>query len=571
MAVSVPLRGVSPLALVAMAPMVVLAILVAGLLWISLQQGIIGTVAAHYTLDNYTSLILDSAFPLVLLNTALFAATTTMTALAIGLSVAWLVERTNLNGKAGVYTLLSTGVLIPGIYVAMGWTFVAHPRIGFVNTWLQQAFGATAPTLDMTSPVGMGFVQGLSLVPVTFILSVQTFRAMNPSLEEAARLHGLSLWSTLRRITLPLARPGVLAALIYILTIAIATFDIPAVLGMGNRVYVLSTYLYLRSQPLGAAPPDYGITAALGTFMILVALGLTIWYAQVLRHGHRFQVITGKGYRPAALNLGRWNVAAWSLIGAYALLAELLPLVLIAFAAFTPYLVPPSPGALSLLGLSNFQRLDLGLVLRGLRNTLLLVAVVPLVVLALAFCTSWLVVRARTGARYALEFGAFLPHALPEVILAVSALLVALFVVGRIVPLYGSVWLIAIVYVIGRLAFATRSFNAALLQVHRELEEAALVSGLSTWRTVRRVLLPILRPTVLSVWAWTAVLVYRELTVAVFLVGQESVTLPAAIWSFWAAGGRNQAAAVTLVMIALVAPLLMVFWSFARRAQFRVA
>jgi iron(III) transport system permease protein len=566
-----PLRVISPLALVAIAPMVVLAVLVAGLVWISVQQGIIGTVAAHYTLDNYTSLVLDPAFPLVLLDTGLFAATTTITALAIGLSVAWLVERTNLTGKAGVYTLLSTGVLIPGIYVAMGWTFVAHPRIGFVNTWLQQAFGAAAPTLDMTSPVGMGFVQGLSLVPVTFILSVQTFRAMNPSLEEAARLHGLSLWSTLRRVTLPLARPGVLAALICILTIALATFDIPAVLGMGNRVYVLSTYLYLRSQPLGAAPPDYGITAALGTFMILVALGLTIWYAQVLRHGHRFQVITGKGYRPASLSLGRWNVAAWALIGAYAMLAELLPLVLIAFAAFTPYLVPPSPEALGLLGLSNFQRLDVGLVVRGLRNTLLLVAVVPPVVLVLAFCTSWLVVRARTRARYALEFGAFLPHALPEVILAVSALLVALFVVGRVVPLYGSVWLIAIVYVIGRLAFATRSFNAALLQVHHELEEAAFVSGLSTWRTARRVLLPILRPTVLSVWAWTAVLVYRELTVAVFLVGQESVTLPAAVWSFWAAGGRNQAAAVTLVMITLVAPLLIVFWSFARRAQFRVA
>jgi iron(III) transport system permease protein len=153
----------------------------------------------------------------------------------------------------------------------------------------------------------------------------------------------------------------------------------------------------------------------------------------------------------------------------------------------------------------------------------------------------------------------------------VSALLVALFVVGRVLPLYGSVWLIAIVYIVGRLAFATRSFNAALLQVHRELEEAAFVSGLSTLRTVRRILLPILRPTVLSVWAWTAVLVYRELTVAVFLIGQESITLPAAIWSFWAAGGRNQAAAVTLVMIGTVIPLLAVFWWFARRGQVRLA
>jgi iron(III) transport system permease protein len=553
--------------------MTVLAVLVGGLVWISVQQGIVGTVAARYTLDNYSALVVDRIFPAVLLNTAVFAFCTTCVALSLGLSVAWLVERSDLPAKAAVYALMSTGVLIPGIYVAMGWTFVAHPRIGFVNTWLQAAFpgGPDPPTLDLTSPLGMGFVQGLSLVPVTFILSVQTFRAMNPSLEEAARVHGMGLWSTLRKVTLPLARPGILAALIYILTIAIATFDIPAVIGMGNRTYVLSTYLFLKSQPLGASAPDYGVTAALGMFMILVAVGLTVWYAQVLRHGHRFQVITGKGYRPALLKLGRWVFAGWALIAVYGLLAELLPLILIAFAAFTPYLVPPTPDALALLGLTNFERLDVGLVVRGLRNTALLVAVVPLVVLGLSFCTSWLVVRSRTRARYALEFGAFLPHALPEVILAVSALLVALFVVGRVLPLYGSVWLIAIVYVVGRLAFATRSFNAALLQVHRELEEAAFVSGLSTLRTARRILLPILRPTVLSVWAWTAVLVYRELTVAVFLVGQESITLPAAIWSFWAAGGRNQAAAVTLVMIGVVVPLLAVFWWFARRGQVRLA
>jgi iron(III) transport system permease protein len=149
------------------------------------------------------------------------------------------------------------------------------------------------------------------------------------------------------------------------------------------------------------------------------------------------------------------------LILTYGLLAELLPLLMIAFAAFTPYLVPPTPEALALLGLTNFQRLDMGLVLRGLRNTLVLVVVVPVVVVGLAFCTSWLVVRSRRRLRYALEFGAFLPHTLPEVILAISALLVALFVVGRVVPLYGSVWLIAIVYVVGRLAFATRRFIAS--------------------------------------------------------------------------------------------------------------
>jgi iron(III) transport system permease protein len=344
--------------------MLVLAVLVVCLIWMSLIQGTVGTSAAHYTFANYSELVLDSTFGTVLVNTAVFALSTSATALVMGLPIAWFVERSTLRPKAVVYALMTTGVLIPGIYIAMGWTFVAHPRIGFVNTWLQAAFGSGAPVVDLTTPAGMGLIQGLSLVPLTFILSVQMFRAMNPALEESARIHGLSAWRTALRITLPLAWPGILAALIYILTIALATFDIPAVLGMGNRVYVLSTYLYLKTQPLGVNGPEYGITAALGTCMIVVALGLTVWYAQVLRHAHRFQVISGKGYRPTPIKLGRsTSIVAWCLIVVYALLADALPLVLIAFVALTPYLVPATPQALGLLELATFEHLDFNLVL----------------------------------------------------------------------------------------------------------------------------------------------------------------------------------------------------------------
>jgi iron(III) transport system permease protein len=195
---------------------------------------------------------------------------------------------------------------------------------------------------------------------------------------------------------------------------------------------------------------------------------------------------------------------------------------------------------------------------------------VPLVVVVFAFCISWLVVRSRNRARYVLEFGAFLPHALPEVILAVGALMLALFVVGDFLPLYGSVWLIAVVYVVARLAFATRAINGSLLQIHKELEEAAFVAGLSNFRTAWRILFPLLRPAMLSVWIWTALLVYRELTVAVFLGVQDNITLPAVVWSYWYSGGINKASAVTLVMTLVLTPLILVFWWFGRRSQVSV-
>jgi len=556
---------VSPLVPVALLPMLVLLGFILVIVWVSFQTGIIGTAQSQYTLDNYRAVFADPLAYGSFLNTLVFAASTTLFAMAIGLPIAWLAERTTIGGKPIIYGIMTMGLLIPGIFVAMGWTFIAHPRIGFVNHWLISLFGLEEGPINIGTPFGMGFVQGLNLAPLAFIFTVQMFRAMNPLLEEAARISGLGFAATLRRVTLPLATPGILAAGIYVFTIAIATFDIPAVLGLGNRVYLFSTYMFIQTFPQEYVP-RYGITGAIGTAMISVALLLTFWYGRVLSRGNRYQVITGKGYRPKPIDLGRWALASWALIAFYALMAKVLPIMMIAFVAFSPYVAPPSLDMLSQLSLNNFYRVNWELVMRGLRNTVTLMLVVPTVVLLFSFCISWLVVRSRSRARYALEFGAFLPHTLPEVLFAIGALLAALFVLRDFVPLYDTVWLIAIVYIVVRMAFATRALNGALLQVHKELEEAASVAGLSILRTARRVVLPLIKSTVLSVWIWTMLLVYREVTVAVFLTSQNSITLPAVVWSYWNAAGMTEASMVTIIMITLFSPLLVAFWRFGRQS-----
>lgn len=556
---------VSPLVPIALAPMVVLLAFIFVLFWVSFQTGIIGTADSAYTLDNYRDVFADPLVYSALQNTLVFAASTTLFAMVIGLPIAWLTERTTIGAKPLIYAIMTLGLLIPGIFVAMGWTFVAHPRIGFLNHWLINLFGLENAPINIGTPIGMGFVQGLNLAPLAFILTIQMFRAMNPLLEEAARTAGMGFAATFRRITLPLATPGTLAALIYIFTIGIATFDIPAVLGLGNRVYLFSTYMYIQTFPEEYIP-RYGITAAVGTAMIVVALALTAWYGQVLRRGQRYEVITGKGYRPRQIDLARWSIIGWAFIGFYAFISKLLPIMMIAFVAFMPYVQAPSLDALSQLTFSNFDRINWELVLRGLRNTVTLMVVVPLMVLLFSFCISWFVVRSRSRARYAIEFGAFLPHTLPEILFAIGALLLALFVLKDFIPLYDTVWLIALVYIVVRLAFATRAMNGSLLQIHRELEEAAFVAGLSTIRTGWRVVFPLLRPTILSVWIWTTLLVYREVTVAVFLGGENSMTLPVVVWSYWNTAGTTEAAVVTLLMITAFSPLIVLFWMFGRRS-----
>ena len=160
--------------------------------------------------------------------------------------MAWLVERTDFPGKRVVFTLLTVALVIPGFSVALGWLFLLNPRIGLINIALQSVLGLKAAPFNISTLPGMGLVEGLSLTPVAFIMTAVVFRSMDPALDEAASMGGANLWQTLRRVTVPLAWPGVLAAGIYVFTIGFAAFDVPAILGLTNRIFTFSTYVYLE-------------------------------------------------------------------------------------------------------------------------------------------------------------------------------------------------------------------------------------------------------------------------------------------------------------------------------------
>ena len=547
-------------------PLVTVLVLVIVLIWVSFQGDLSDTAGASFTLEHYESLFGDNFIYTVIWNTVEFVGATVLVSVAVGLPIAWMVERTAMRGEKIVYGVMTVGLIVPPLYTAIGWTYVAHPRIGLVNVGLQDLLGE-GWTISIGTPLGMGFVAGLGLAAVVFILCAQMFRAMNVTLEEAAHVHGISGWKTLRRVTLPLAMPGILASAFYVLTTALATFEVPAVLGLGNRVYVLSTYVFSLVFLPGIQPPQYGVSAAVGVVMIAVAVTCTVAYARVLRQSHRYQVVTGKAYKANVMSIGRWEIACWAFIALYLLGSTILPLITLAFVAFSPYLMPPSLENLDKLTLNVFGLINWELVFRGVYNTILLMAVVPIAVLATGFSISWLVVRLRSRARYILDFAAFLPHALPDLILALSAFLLALFLLPGWLPLYGTVWLIAIVYLIHRVPFATRAFNSALLQIHRELEEAAHVSGLSELKAAWQILIPLIRPALYSVWLWTALIIYRELTVATILVSHDSLTVQTVIWSFWSSGSLNQAAAISLLAVIVLLPFVILVWKLDRQVR----
>jgi iron(III) transport system permease protein len=558
-------------ALIADAAMTVPALLVAALIlflllhvvWIGFHEASNGVFTASFGLRNYTALLSDGLVLRALVNTLLFAVIALAVAAAIGLPMAWLVERTDLPGKAAVWTLATTGLLLPGFFTAMGWLFLLHPRIGMVNRLFRQWFGADLPITVVSVP-GMGWVEGLILAPLFFLMTAGSFAAMDPRLEEAARMSGAGAWSRLRRITAPLLLPAVAAAAIYSFSIAIGAFDVPATIGLSNRILMFSTLLYLKVYPQEGYP-DYGLPAAFGSLTLLVAIGLGVLYVRVLRQARRYQIVGGKGAAHRRVRLGRWVVLAWGFIALYAVMAELAPLLLIVWAAFLPFFMPPSAQAMKLLTLANFHTAPWDLVLRGLENTAILVAVVPAAIVALSLCVSWTVLRSRLPGRLALDTVVFLPHALPSIVFSLSAVIIALFLLGNAVPLYGSLGLIAIVYVTFWISFGTRSVNSALIHVHPELEEAAAMAGASRLVAMRRVLVPLLRPTLLGTWLWLALLCFNELTMAILLFSPRAVTLPVIAYTLWLGGKLNHAAVVTLTIIVLCTPLVLVYFRFGRR------
>ena len=252
-------------------------------------------------------------------------------------------------------------------------------------------------------------------------------------------------------------------------------------------------------------------------------------------------------------------------IGSYLVLAKLLPIELLLWSSLLPFFQLPSQRAFATISLAHYFSLPWELVFTSLANTALLAVLTPTVTLAVSLAFSWVVLRSRIPGRHGFDFIAFLPHAIPSIVFGVGALLLTLFVLQRALPIYGTIWILLAVFTIARISYGTRMTNSGLIQIHAELEESAQMSGATAWQGFRRILVPLLAPTLLYAWLWIALLVFRELTLAVILSTADNITFPVVVWSLWLGGGLGQASALAVVMLVMMTPMIALYWAFARR------
>jgi iron(III) transport system permease protein len=512
-----------------------------------------------WTLDNWLNLAEAHFLTRVLPNTVFLGLGTIILAALFGVPIAWLLNRTNVPFRRSFITLMAIMVVVPGYVMAMGWIMLVDERIGLLNHAVATILHVPSVPLTVSDNlIGITWVMALILVPAIFFLIAGPSRSLDPSLQEAARMAGAGALRTFWRIDLPLIWPSILGALIYIFITAVSIFDVPALLGgASGKVPVLSTALFYAIRPAGpqTASFAYGVAGVYGLVLAVPCLFAMHFYLRLLDRSERYQVITGKGYRSHPVQLGAYRWIGFAAVAGYFILALALPFLVLLWASLLPLLRMPSLALVGKLNLDNYRGLIVTLGGGGvLRNTLLLVLAVVLLVSFFSLTISWIVVRTRLSQRKLMDVLSMLPHAVPGLAFAFALTMLGLLAAVWIpwLPLSGTLAIIVIADLIQRLPYATRMANGAFLQVHRELEEAARVSGADNATALRRVLLPLIKPSVIYLMVWTGILTLQEVSMALFLSGPDNLVLSASIFQLWVDGNLGPAAAGTVVLLLLL-------------------
>ena len=501
-----------------------------------------GLQAGSFTIQHFLNIIDSLGDVKTLLgNSLIFSLGSAGIALIYGTTLAWLAERSDAPFRKLAYVSAYVSFAIPGIIKVVGWIMLLGPKAGMLNA-LGVALTGEA-FFNIFSLSGMVLVESFLWIPIVFLLMSTPFRAMDPSLEEAATTAGSSSWQVFRRVTFPLAVPSVLAVLILTIIRSLEAFEIPALIGIPAGVEVLTTKIYLQIK--GGLIPKYGEASAYSIILIaLVALGLIPYY-RITSKTYKFTTISGKNFRPNRIALGKWRWLGASLMLVLPLL-QFLPIVAIAWSSFLPFAQVPSRKALELLTFNNYvTAVNDSSVIRSVMNSLTVSISSATVAVIITFFAAWLIVRASIKARWVLDHMAMLPLVFPGIVMGIAILKMYLLLP---VPVYGTIWILVLAFIARYLPYGIRFSHAALLSLHKELEEGAMASGASWFQMVRHVVVPLIMPALLAGWIYIFLITFKELSIALLLYSPGSQVVAVTIWELWENGHVGELAAFSLLI-----------------------
>jgi iron(III) transport system permease protein len=501
-------------------------------------------LSGNFTLEHYASAYADPLTYQLLLNSFIFATGASLLATFLAGALAWITVRTNAPFRKVFELTAIIPNIFPPVMLAVSWTVLLSPRVGLLNLFFMDLFGLEKAPLNIYSMAGMIFVEGLITAPLAFLIISAGLYSMDPSLEESARVAGSGNLQVAWRITFPIIRPAILAAATLNFVRAIESFDTPAIIALPARIEVFTTKIY--RETIGAFPPNHNLAATYAVSLLVITMLFVYFYRRLTIRSERYVTVTGRGYRPTTIDLGRWRYLASAVAGLILFLIVVLPFLVMLYTSLVTYVHVPGRKTLGLLTLEHYwaNLLDTR-TYRALKNSIFLAVTGATLCMLLAAVTSYITVKTKTAGRGIIDGMTFIPWAFPGTALALGLLWTYVYIP---LPIYGTIWILMIGYITRFLPYGLRSMSSTIVQIHDELEDASKACGAGFLTTFRRVLLPLMRPGFIAGWILLATIYVREFSTSIFLYSPGSEPIGPLLYHFYVDGNYGPMCSLGIVV-----------------------
>ena len=516
-------------------------------MWRSFTSGKLG-FSVGLNLANYLRVFGDKDIFSMLSNSVIYAAGSALLGTVLGAFLAWIVARTNTPGKALVELLPLYPILMPPIMKNIAWILLLAPRSGILNGMLQHFFGIETLVFNAFTMAGMVWVFGLACVPLGYLFLLPVFLSFDPSLEESAYIAGSKPVNTMFKITFPLAIPAFTSALVLNFLRGLRSFETPVLQGTPGNIKVFVSRVYDSM----ALEFNTGLATAYSVVLVVLSVITLYFYIRATRFSERYATITGKGYRVKVIDIGPWKYLTFLAVFLYFLAGIVLPFIVLIVVSMIPYfdydtfMQFPSNAVLT----NYYTVMRHPSFVTGLYNSLILSVTIAIVTVLAGIVMAFTIYRTRAAGAKVFEFIGTLPLAFPPLVLSVGLLIIF---IGT--PLYNSLWALGIGLFVAYFPYAFRNASGSIVNIHKELDEAAWVHG-ARWRHVFfKITLPILKPSVGGALFYIFIEAIRNVDVAVLLTAPGKEYGPVTLFEYFRVGQWAEAAAggVIYLIILIVA------------------
>ena len=503
-----------------------------------------GAVDQTFSLEGYRRALTDVQARSAVVTTLWLSLARALAAVTLAAFLAWAITRTNVPGARLFHGLMLVSFFLPNLPQILAWTFLLSPRTGTLNVWLRSLVGSDATTgpFNIYSYEGIIFIGVLTWSGFLYLFIAPAFRAVDASLEEAARMSGANGFRTITRISIPLLMPAVIGAFGLAFIRMVESFETELLLGTPAQIYVFTTqiYAYIARE----LTPQYPPAIALSTLFVGLVLLLVLLQRRILG-GRSFVTISGKDHRRAPADLGPWKWALLAVLVAFNVIHLALPLGMLVLGSVQRSIVQFRFDGFTLDHWKILLGSDMG---RVIANTIVVGVAAAVIAIALVSVVSYVVMRTTFRGRQTLEILTWVPYMVPSFVLGVGFLWAALR--GNPLPwvLYGTHAVLVIALVVRFIPLGSRLMNGTMVQLAKELEEASRMSGASFVRTFRRIVLPLLSPAIGIGILMFIVIAIRDLSTVILLYGPGSTLLSVVFYAHWRSGTQEDAAVIGLLM-----------------------